>query len=57
MHNYSSVHLDAAVDFISKTVDKYPYSILIGPSYRLSQFDDAVEEAMKQSYLRVVIEP
>ena len=57
VHNYSSVHLDEAVEFMSRTIDKYPYSILVGPTYKLSEFDDAIEEAMKQSYLRVVVEP
>jgi len=57
VHNYSSVHLDEAVEFMSRTIDKYPYSVLVGPTYKLSEFDDAIEEAMKQSYLRVVVQP
>ena len=56
VHNYSSKHLDEAVELLSRTVDKYPFSKLLSPSYALSQFDDAVEEALSQSYLRVVIE-
>ena len=51
------MHLDEAVEFMSKTIDKYPYSTLVSPSYKLSDFNDAVEEAMKQSYLRVAIGP
>ncbi|XP_065056164.1 L-threonine 3-dehydrogenase-like [Rhopilema esculentum] len=56
VHNYSSKHLDEAVELLSRTIDKYPFSKLLSPSYALSQFDDAVEEALSQSYLRVVIE-
>lgn len=57
VHNYSSRHLEEAVKFISKTIDRFPYEVLLSPPYKLEEFDLAVKEALKQSYLRVVIEP
>ena len=57
VHNYSSMHLDKAVEFLSNTVERYPYARLVSPPYELSGIHEAVAEAEKQTYLRVLIEP
>ena len=37
-----------AVDFLSRTMDKYPYNELVSPPFDLHQMDDAVDLALKK---------
>ena len=45
------------MDFLSKTVDKYPYDELVSPSFDLDHVNEAVELALSKKYLRVCVEP
>ena len=56
-HNYGPQHLNMAVDFLSRTMDKYPYNELVSPPFDLHQMDDAVDLALKKKYLRVCVVP
>ncbi|CAB4001770.1 alcohol dehydrogenase [Paramuricea clavata] len=57
IHNYGPRHLEQAVEFLSNTVDKYPYDELVSPSFDLDQMNEAVELALSKKYLRVCVEP
>ncbi|XP_028410406.1 uncharacterized protein LOC114533030 [Dendronephthya gigantea] len=57
IHNYGPRHLEQAVDFLSDTVDKYPYDELVSPSFDLDQINEAVKLALSKKYLRVCVEP
>ncbi len=57
IHNYGPRHLEQAVEFLSNTVDKYPYDELVSPSFDLDQINEAVELALSKKYLRVCVEP
>ena len=57
IHNYAPKHMDLAVEFLSKTSTKYPYERLVGPLYKLSQFESAVKDALTSRYWRVGIMP
>ncbi|XP_033120604.1 L-threonine 3-dehydrogenase-like [Anneissia japonica] len=54
--SYSPEHLEAGVDFIAKYSNKYPFENLVGPIFKLSNFDKAVKEAGNQRFLRVALE-
>ena len=57
IHNYGPRHLEQAVGFLEKTVDKYPYHELVSPSFNLNQVNEAVELALSKKYMRVCVEP
>ena len=57
IHNYAPKHLKLAVEFITKTGTKYPYERLVGPLYKLSQFESAVKDTMTNRYWRVGLMP
>ena len=57
VHNYGPRHLEQAVDFLSSTVDKYPYDELVSSSFGLDQVNEAVELALTKKFLRVCVEP
>ncbi|XP_065844240.1 uncharacterized protein [Oscarella lobularis] len=57
VHNYSSRHLSAAVDFLSRTVDKYPYEELFSEPHSLRNFDAAYDLALSRKFLRVCFNP
>jgi hypothetical protein len=56
IHNYAARHLDQAVAFIEKTIDKYPYEEVLGPTYPLSDLSMAMHMAMKKVYSRVFVQ-
>ncbi|XP_072051199.1 L-threonine 3-dehydrogenase-like [Amphiura filiformis] len=57
VHNYAPRHLKLAVEFLAKTSTKYPYERLVGPLYKLSQFESAVKDSLSGRYWRVGIMP
>ena len=57
IHNYSPWHLDQAIDFLTRTVNMYPYDDLISPSFALADLDEAIGEAQAQTYCRVSVRP
>ena len=57
IHNYAPRHLDQAVRFLEKTIDKYPYEEVMGPTYDLSDLPSAMELAIKKEYSRVLVKP
>ncbi|CAF1336275.1 unnamed protein product [Didymodactylos carnosus] len=57
IHNYASRHLDQAVEFLSKTIDKYPYDQIMGPVYELKDLSSAMKIAIDKIYSRVLIKP
>ncbi|CAH1233805.1 SORD [Branchiostoma lanceolatum] len=57
VHNYAPWHLTAAVQFLARTADKYPYEDLVGEDFPLSEFSAAAEMAEKQVYPRVALKP
>lgn len=57
VHNYAPCHLDEALDFLTRTVQKYPYEELVSPLYKLKDIHKAVEAAKEQKYFRVCVEP
>lgn len=57
IHNYAPRHLDQAVDFLEKTIDKYPYEEVMGPTYDLSDLSAAMALAVEKVYSRVLVKP
>ncbi|XP_022780350.1 uncharacterized protein LOC111321670 isoform X2 [Stylophora pistillata] len=57
IHNYGPQHLDEAVSFLSRTCDKYPYDELFSPSFKLTDFEQALEQSKQQVYFRVCVTP
>ena len=57
IHNYAPRHLDQAVQFLDKTIQKYPYEDVMGPAYDLSDLPHAMEVAMGKQFSRVLIKP
>lgn len=57
IHNYAPRHLDRAVEFLSKTIDKYPYEEVMGPTYDLSDLPCAMKIATDKEFSRVLIKP
>ena len=57
IHNYAPRHLDAAIDFLSKHRDSYPWESLVSPPIPLSQLDDAFRLAASGKWQRVSVIP
>lgn len=57
VHNYASRHLDRAVEFLAKTIGKYPYEEVMGPTYDLSDLPEAMRVAVNKQYSRILIKP
>lgn len=57
IHNYAPRHLDQSVEFLEKTVGKYPYEDIMGPTYELSNLVAAMKLATEKVYNRVLIKP
>ncbi len=58
IHNYEAKHLEKAVEFLSKTVNKYPYDELVSSNvFKLENFTDAIEEAKQKNYPRIALNP
>lgn len=57
IHNYAPRHLDQAVDFLERTIGKYPYEEVMGPTYDLSDLPAAMKLAMGKQYGRVLVKP
>jgi len=57
IHNYAPRHLDQAVQFLEKTIHKYPYEELMGPTYDLSNLPCAMQAAIKKQYNRILVKP
>ncbi|CAF2794460.1 unnamed protein product [Rotaria sp. Silwood2] len=57
IHNYAPRHLDQAVDFLVKTIEKYPYEEVMGPTYDLSDLPNAMKIAIEKTYTRVLVKP
>ncbi len=57
IHNYAPRHLDQAVQFLAKTIHKYPYEGLMGPTYNLSDLSSAMQVAIGKQYSRILVQP
>jgi threonine dehydrogenase-like Zn-dependent dehydrogenase len=57
IHNYAPRHLDAAIEFLSKHRDSYPWESLVSPPIPLSQLDDAFRLAASGKWQRVSVVP
>jgi len=57
IHNYAPCHLDQAVDFLEKTIAKYPYEEVMGPTYDLSDLPCAMKTAIEKVYCRILVKP
>lgn len=57
VHNYSPVHLDEAIAFLEKTIDRYPYESLVGPPFSLDELERAVQAARTREHFRVSVRP
>jgi len=57
IHNYAPRHLDQAVQFLAKTINKYPYEEIMGPTYDLSNLPSAMQAAIAKQYSRILVKP
>ncbi len=56
-HNYAPRHLDAAVDFLRRERDAYPWERLVSPPFPLSELNEAFAEAAGRRWHRVSVRP
>ncbi|CAF0864766.1 unnamed protein product [Adineta ricciae] len=57
IHNYAPRHLDQAVQFLAKTIRRYPYEEVMGPTYDLPDLPAAMKLATGKQYSRVLVKP
>ncbi|CAF1642062.1 unnamed protein product [Adineta ricciae] len=57
IHNYAPRHLDQAVQFLAKTIRRYPYEEVMGPTYDLPDLPAAMKLAIGKQYGRVLVKP
>lgn len=57
VHNYSTRHLHEAVSFLAQHHNRYPFASLLGPTYPLSDFRNAVDVARSGQFFRVAVNP
>jgi hypothetical protein len=58
VHNYDRRHLDKAVEFLEKSVGKYPFEKLLSPYiYKLCDLPSAINDAMLKAYTRICVKP
>lgn len=57
VHNYSTRHLHEAVAFLAQHHNRYPFASLLGPTYPLSDFRNAVDVARSGQFFRVAVNP
>lgn len=58
IHNYTPKHLDDALEFLIRTIERYPYDELISPhAYPLQHIERALNETKKQLYHRSCLDP
>ncbi|GFY59374.1 uncharacterized protein TNIN_492431 [Trichonephila inaurata madagascariensis] len=57
IQGYKSIHLQNAIDFLSKTANKYPYESLISSPFPLQDFHSAVVLARTKRYYRTAVKP
>ncbi len=57
VHNYHHTMLGSALRFVLENRTAYPFSELIGATYRLSDIDTAFVQATRQEALRIAISP
>jgi threonine dehydrogenase-like Zn-dependent dehydrogenase len=58
IHNYEAKHLEKAVEFLSKTLNKYPFQKLVSPyNFQLEEINDAFDQAKTREFQRICIKP
>ena len=58
VHNYDKAHLDKAVEFLHRSIDRFPFEELISPNiYELSKLPSAIDDAKLKYYTRVCVVP
>jgi threonine dehydrogenase-like Zn-dependent dehydrogenase len=58
IHNYEAKHLERAVEFLHKTLNKYPFQKLVSPyAFPLADLPLAIEDAKSRKYQRICIKP
>lgn len=58
IHNYHWKHLEQAVEFLHRTIGKYPYDYTLAPKrFSLEQLPNAIDYAKRKEFPRVCIRP
>jgi threonine dehydrogenase-like Zn-dependent dehydrogenase len=57
IHNYAPSDLREAVDFLKRTVDRFPYERLMSPPMPLEDLDLAVARARDREFMRITLGP
>lgn len=57
VHNYAPQHLDAAVQFLADTWDRYPYERLVSRPFSLAELPAALNVARRGTWHRVAVRP
>ncbi len=55
IHNYSPGHLEEAIQFLTRTKDKYPYHLLVSPPFPLTDLAKAIQVAQSGAWRRVSV--
>lgn len=56
VHNYAPAHLDAALAFLERQVDRLPFEDLVAPPARLENLPQALELARSRRWARVSVD-
>jgi putative phosphonate catabolism associated alcohol dehydrogenase len=57
VHNYAPVDLQSAIEFLTQTKDRFPFTDLVQESFPLEKVNEAVQYAIDKRPIRVAIEP
>jgi alcohol dehydrogenase len=57
VHNYTSLDLQSALDFLENSGKNYPFELLVGETFPLSEVNAAFERARTTRGMRIVVRP
>lgn len=57
IHNYAPEDLRDAVDFLARTINRFPYGRLMSPPLPLENLETAVAHAREREFMRITVQP
>ena len=57
LHNYAPCDLLSAIDFLTETIDRFPFASLQGGRFSLESIEDAFAASAKQAGQRTAVLP
>lgn len=57
IHNYATIDLAAAIDFLAKHWERFPFVEMIGGEYSLERADEAFQQMLATEAIRIAVRP